>query len=110
VEALKERRDVAVEMLNSIAGVRCIKPNATFYLYPSVTGVMARMGVTDYETFRRGILLNTGVSVCTRAHFGKVVPGEDEFYLRFAYSGIGVAEIREGLGKLKVYLENAGGR
>ncbi|UCG64944.1 MAG: aminotransferase class I/II-fold pyridoxal phosphate-dependent enzyme, partial [Deltaproteobacteria bacterium] len=28
---LKERRDTAVDMLNSIHGVRCFRPNATFY-------------------------------------------------------------------------------
>jgi hypothetical protein len=41
------------------------------------------------------------VSFCTRLHFGRALPGEAESYVRFAYSGIPVAEIREGLGKLK---------
>ena len=42
LETLKERRDAAVGILNSIEGVRCICPNATFYLYPNVTGAMQK--------------------------------------------------------------------
>ena len=31
---LKERRDVLVDLLNAIPGIRCFKPEATFYLFP----------------------------------------------------------------------------
>lgn len=102
---LKERRDVAVKMLNDIKGVRCIKPNGTFYLYPNVTEAMKRKGFEDYNEFRRDALNKTGVSFCQRTHFGKVVPGEKEKYIRFAYSGINTPDIKEGLAKFKDYLE-----
>jgi hypothetical protein len=49
-------------------------------------------------------LHNTGVSVCSRVHFGRPLPGEREHYLRLAYSGIDTAKIVEGLTRLKEYL------
>jgi aspartate/methionine/tyrosine aminotransferase len=106
VNTLKARRDMAVSMLNSIDGVKCFKPNATFYLFPNVTGAMQRKGFDDYEAFRRAALQETGVSFCTRLHFGRPLPGESELYIRFAYSGIDVDDIEEGIGKLKQWLES----
>jgi aspartate/methionine/tyrosine aminotransferase len=103
---LKERRDVAADMLNSIKGVRCHRPNATFYLFPNVTEAMARKGISGYREFAEAVLQNTGVSFCTRAHFGRPGPNEKEYYIRLAYSGINTDQIREGLGKLKSYLES----
>jgi aspartate/methionine/tyrosine aminotransferase len=102
---LKERRDTAVDLLNRIPGVRCQRPNATFYLYPNVTGAMLRKGFSDYESFRRALLHATGVSVCARTHFGRPLPGETDFYIRLAYSGIDVSEIHEGLSKFKAFVE-----
>jgi aspartate/methionine/tyrosine aminotransferase len=106
LRTLKERRDAAVDILNSIEGVRCFRPNATFYLYPNITGVMQKKGFTDYDSLRKAFLHNTGVSVCTRMHFGRALPGEEDFYIRLAYSGIDKPEIIEGLGKLKNYIES----
>ena len=99
LDVLRERRDAAVELLNRIPGVRCLKPEATFYLFPNVTGAMQRKGLADYETFRRALLHETGVSVCARLHFGRPLPGEREFYIRLAYSGIDLPDIREALEK-----------
>jgi aspartate/methionine/tyrosine aminotransferase len=106
VKTLQERRDMAVSMLNSIDGVRCFKPNATFYLFPNVTDVMKRKGFDDYEQFRKAALAETGVSFCTRLHFGRPLPGESQLYIRFAYSGIDVGDIEEGLTRFKEWLES----
>ena len=103
---LKERRDCAVDILNSIEGIHCFRPNATFYLYPNVTGAMQKKGLIDYDEFRLAALRETGVSFCTRLHFGSALEGEDNFYIRLAYSGIDIAEIKEGLGKFKTFIES----
>jgi aspartate/methionine/tyrosine aminotransferase len=106
VKTLQARRDMAVSMLNSIDGIRCFKPNATFYLFPNVTDVMKRKGFDDYAQFRKAALGETGVSFCTRLHFGRPLPGESQLYIRFAYSGIDVDDIEEGLTKFKKWLES----
>ena len=105
LKTLKERRDLTVDLLNDIEGISCIRPNATFYLWPNVTGAMQKTGLTDYDDFRRTVLHETGVSFCTRLHFGRPLAGEDNYYIRMAYSGINPPEIKEGLGKLKAFIE-----
>jgi len=102
---LKERRDLAVELLNGVRGVRCLRPNATFYLYPNITAAMQRKGFTEYESFRRALLQATGVSVCARIHFGRPLPGETDFYIRLAYSGIDASQIHAGLAEFKKFVE-----
>jgi aspartate/methionine/tyrosine aminotransferase len=104
--ALRERRDAALALLNATPGIRCHVPEATFYLYPNVTGAMAITRCADVESFRRLVLERTGVSCCTRLHFGHALEGERESYLRLAYSGLSTAQIQEGLGKLKSLIES----
>ncbi|MCG8569535.1 MAG: aminotransferase class I/II-fold pyridoxal phosphate-dependent enzyme, partial [Spirochaetes bacterium] len=106
LKTLKERRDKAVEILNSIEGVHCFKPESTFYLFPRVTEAMKNKNLLDYNKFRVECLKNTGVSFCTRMHFGRRLPKEKNYYVRFAYSGIDVDQIEEGLTGLKKYLES----
>lgn len=103
---LKQRRDVAVRALNTIEGVNCVCPEATFYLFPNVTAAMKNKGLDSYDAFRKACLEATGVSFCTRQHFGRAVPGETDRYIRFAYSGINLDQIEEGIGKLKQFLES----
>jgi aspartate/methionine/tyrosine aminotransferase len=105
VRVLRERRDAAVDILTTIPGVTCYRPDATFYLYPEVTGLMEHKGFTSYEQLRRTALEETGVSFCTRLHFGRELPGEERRYVRFAYSGISTERIEEGLGRLKAWAE-----
>ena len=106
LQTLKERRDAAVDMLNSIEGVHCFRPNATFYLFPNVTGLMEKKGLTDYDVFRKAMLTETCVSACTRLHFGRAMEGEKDYYIRLAYSGIDTDQIKEGLRKLKAWAES----
>ncbi len=104
IEVLRQRRDRCHELANAVPGMRCGRPRATFYLFPNVSGIMRAMKIDDYEKFRRAILEATGVSFCTRMHFGRPLPGETERYIRLSYSGIDVRNIEEGLGRLKDYL------
>ncbi|MEZ4868241.1 MAG: aminotransferase class I/II-fold pyridoxal phosphate-dependent enzyme [Caldilineaceae bacterium] len=105
VETLMERRDAAVAGLNAIDGVAIAKPESTFYLFPNVTKVMARKGFTDVNQLMRAALEQTDVSFCTRKHFGRPLAGEQDHYIRLAYSGINVEDIQTGLARLKEYFE-----
>ena len=103
---LKKRRDCCVDLLNDIEGVFCYRPSTTFYLYPDFTQAMANKGIVEYQDFIEAVLKSSGVSMCTRAHFGSPLPGETKRYMRLAYSGIDLDPIEEGLGKLKGFLES----
>jgi aspartate/methionine/tyrosine aminotransferase len=103
---LERRRDAAWNELAAIGGFVCPKPDATFYLFPKVTEVMARMGFTDVSEFATAALHETGVSFCTRKHFGRPQPGEQDHFVRFAYSGLAVEDIQEGLTGLRQWIES----
>lgn len=103
---LRKRRDAAVKGLNDISGISITAPTSTFYLFPNVSAIMERKGSADVNQLMKEALIETSVSFCTRKHFGRFRENETGDYLRFAYSGIGVDEINEGMAKLKLYFEN----
>ena len=107
LDELHRRRDAAWGELAKIDGFVCPKPESTFYLFPKVTHVMARMGFDEVGAFATAALHNTGVSFCTRKHFGRPQPGEVDHYVRFAYSGLSCADIEEGLTGLRRWIEAA---
>lgn len=102
---LKERRDAACELVNAVPGLSVAVPESTFYLFPDATEAMQRMGFTEVGDFATAALHNTGMSFCTREHFGRRQPGEDRQYIRLAYSGIDVPNIQEGLTRLREWVE-----
>ena len=105
LDQLKLRRDALVDALLNIDGVKVSKPETTFYLFPDVTDIFKRKGYSDSSKFRLDALYETGVSFCSREHFGRPLPGEDKVFIRFAYSGINVDQIQEGLAALKGFWE-----
>ncbi|MEO7371961.1 MAG: aminotransferase class I/II-fold pyridoxal phosphate-dependent enzyme [Ilumatobacteraceae bacterium] len=104
---LERRRDAAVDDLQTIPGFVIAKPESTFYLFPNVTEAMASLGFTEVSEFADAALRATGVSFCTRRHFGRPLAGETQQYVRFAYSGISVDDIQSGIGKLRDWIEAA---
>lgn len=101
---LERRRDAAAVGLRDVPGVSCATPESTFYLFPNVTEAVAAMGFDTVAEFSTAALHHTGVSFCTRHHFGTAQPGETGHYIRLAYSGISVDDIEEGLGKLAAWV------
>ncbi len=106
IQILQERRDVLVDLLNSIEGVSVYRAPVTFYLFADVTGVYQRKNYASQADLRQEALKQTGVSFCSRSHFGKPLPNEDRVFIRFAYSGIDVDRIQAGIGKLKAFWES----
>ena len=104
---LRGRRDAAVEIVNSTPGMSVRTPRSTFYLFPDVTEAVELVGARDLADFAQQALHSTGVSFCTRNHFGRPQEGEDRLYIRFAYSGLSEERIREGLGGLRAWVEAA---
>ena len=106
INQLQERRDLAVNMLNEIKGIHCPSPNCAFYLFPNVTKLMEQKGfANDYKAFAEDVLVKTGVSFCTREHFGKTLPHETEKFIRLAFSGVNTEQIKNALTALKQYAE-----
>lgn len=79
--AYRERRDLVVDGLSRMRGVTCGVPDGAFYVLPSVSGVLARMGegATDV-TLATYLLDEAGVAVVPGIAFG--APG----HIRISYA------------------------
>ncbi|MFQ5854068.1 MAG: pyridoxal phosphate-dependent aminotransferase [Anaerolineae bacterium] len=77
VAAFRERRDVIVNGLNAIPGIRCLRPQGAFYVFPNIEGT--GMSSRRLEGF---LLEDAGVAVLSGTSFGRYGDG----YLRFSYA------------------------
>jgi aspartate aminotransferase len=99
-----KRRDVIVQRLNAVPGIRCLKPQGAFYVFPNVSGL-----------FGKKIQDKILTAPCEVADFlleharVAVVPGEDfgsKEHVRFSYATSldeierGCARIREAVASL----------
>ena len=105
LDELQIRRDILVDILNSIDGIEAHKPEAGFYVFPKITDLMAQIGFNDPEEFRKTVLEETGVSFCGRHHFGRPLDNESDYYIRLAFSGINKEDLQEGMDKLKAWID-----
>ena len=77
VAEFKKRRDIMVEGLNRIRGVRCAMPQGAFYVFPSVE----ETGLTSHD-FADRLLSEGGVASLAGESFGQFGEG----YVRFSFA------------------------
>ena len=77
VREFQKRRDVFVDGLNSIPGIRCQKPLGAFYLFPNISG----LGKQSVEIAER-LLNEAGVAALPGTAFGRYGEG----YMRFSFA------------------------
>jgi aspartate aminotransferase len=77
VKVFERRRDLVVDGLNAIPGVRCAKPQGSFYAFPSIQGT----GFNERDLADR-LLTEAGVAVLPGTAFGEAGKG----YIRIAYT------------------------
>ncbi|SHF58681.1 Aspartate/methionine/tyrosine aminotransferase [Caldanaerobius fijiensis DSM 17918] len=104
VREFKERRDLIVEGLNNIKGIRCFKPHGSFYVFPNVTEACRNLGLKDSKALQQYLLYNGNVAVLPRTSFGVKNVGEKEEYLRLSYA-TSKENIIEGLKRIKETIE-----
>jgi aspartate aminotransferase len=105
VRQFEKRRDVIVDRLNSIAGIRCLKPEGAFYVFPNVSGLFGKASngkklsspcdIADY------LLEEAKVAV---------VPGEDfgsKEHIRFSYA-TSMEDIEKGCKRIQEAVEKLG--
>ncbi len=95
VAEFRRRRDVIVDGLNSLPGVRCATPGGAFYAFPNITGT----GFGSAELAER-ILQEAGVACLAGSAFGSYGEG----YLRFSYA-TALDRIEVALGRIRRLLE-----
>jgi len=91
VAEFRRRRDVIVNGLNQIPGIRCCMPHGAFYVFPNVTGLgRSTKEIADL------LLYEAGVATLSGTAFGKYGEG----YLRFSYA-TSMENIRKALARIR---------
>jgi aspartate/methionine/tyrosine aminotransferase len=99
VAEFKRRRDVIVDGLNAIEGIRCLKPHGAFYVFPNVKELVERTGKSTKE-LANFFLEDAGVAVLSGTAFGEYGEG----YLRLSYAN-SVENIQKALDRMQSSLK-----
>ena len=97
VAEFAHRRDVIVERLNAIPGVRCKKPAGAFYVFPDITGT----GWNERE-LASSLLDEVGVAVLAGTSFGPEGAG----HIRLSYAA-SIANLEEAARRIGQHLGTA---
>lgn len=85
------------ERLNSIPGVRCVRPTGAFYCFPNIGEAAQRRGIGTSLEFAERLLAEAHVAVVPGAPFGF----DDHIRMSFAAS---MDHIRTGLDRMEAWL------
>jgi aspartate aminotransferase len=114
VEQFEKRRNVVVEALNNIEGIRCTKPEGAFYVFPNIGGVCETLGVleaferlpadTKKKTspstiFQMFALYEHGVATMDRRSFG-AIGSAGKHYLRLS-TATDMESLKEGVRRIE---------
>jgi len=94
VQEFRRRRDLIVDGLNAIPGIRCKMPHGAFYAFPNVRA----LGM-NAATLADRLLREAGVATLAGTSFG----AHGEGYLRFSYAN-SQENIRKALGAVRGFV------
>ena len=94
VKVFEHRRNLVVDGLNEIPGVRCARPQGSFYAFPNIMGT----GFDERELADR-LLTEAGVAVLPGTAFGAAGKG----YIRLAYTQ-SEDELKRGLKQISDFI------
>lgn len=92
----KERRDLLVDELNTIPGIRCLKPGGAFYVFPNITDTKL-----SSDEFADLMLEKAGVALLPGTNFGQYGKG----YVRLCYA-VSKDRIKEGIERIRKTIRN----
>ena len=102
-KAFQERRDFVVNSLNAIEGIKCIKPQGAFYVFPSCKGVIGKKDklgnkINNDSDFVQSLLENNGVAVVQGSAFGL------EGFFRISYA-TSMDKLKDAMGRIKNFCD-----
>ena len=103
-KAFEERRDFVVNTLNSINGIKCLKPDGAFYVFPSCKNLIGKKDINGKKIendtdFVQSLLENNGVAVVQGSAFGL------EGYFRISYA-TSMENLKKALQKISDFCES----
>jgi aspartate/methionine/tyrosine aminotransferase len=114
VATFQQRRDLVVDGLNAIPGIRCQRPKGAFYAFPNIAGVCERLGILEtYRSlpdavraktspstlFQMFLLFEHHVAALDRKSFGRI-GSEPYHYLRLSIA-TDTESLQEGLKRME---------
>ncbi|MBA3959560.1 MAG: pyridoxal phosphate-dependent aminotransferase [Chloroflexi bacterium] len=93
VEEFRARRELIVNGLDAIPGIRCLKPHGAFYVFPNVSGT----GMAGPEMANR-LLDEAGVACLAGTAFGRV--GRDHLRVSYANSRENISRALERIAQV----------
>ncbi len=113
VGEFQQRRDLVVDALNRIQGIRCQKPKGAFYVFPNIGGACQQLGILEAfqglppgvkaktspsTLFQMFLLFEYQVATLDRKSFGRIGT-ENLHYLRISIA-TDTESLREGLKRI----------
>ena len=103
-KAFEERRDFVVNTLNSINGIKCLKPDGAFYVFPSCKNLIGKKDINGKKIendtdFVQSLLENNGVAGVQGSAFGL------EGYFRISYA-TSMENLKKALKKISDFCES----
>ena len=103
-KAFQERRDFVLNSLNAIEGIKCIKPQGAFYVFPSCKGVIGKKDklgnkINNDSDFVQSLLENNGVAVVQGSAFGL------EGFFRISYA-TSMENLKKALEKISSFCKS----
>ena len=103
-KAFEERRDFVVNTLNYINGIKCLKPDGAFYVFPSCKNLIGKKDINGKKIendtdFVQSLLENNGVAVVQGSAFGL------EGYFRISYA-TSMENLKKALKKISDFCES----
>ncbi len=115
VNTFQERRDIVIDGLNRIKGIRCQRPKGAFYVFPNIEEVCKDLGIIEAfqslpldlrqrtspsTLFQMFLLYEYQVATMDRKSFGRI--GAESFhYLRVSFA-TDTDSLKEGLRRLSI--------
>jgi aspartate aminotransferase len=98
----EERRNIIVEGLNAIEGVKCLKPKGAFYVFPNISSTFGKKSpskklINNSLSFSEALLEEAKVGVVPGAEFGA------EGYIRLSYA-TSRENIKKGLERIREFI------
>lgn len=94
---LREQRDICHSLLTQIDGISCVKPSATFYLFPKID--IKKFNIKDDEKFVLDLLRSEKILLVHGTGFNWSSP--DHFRVVFLPR---VDELKEAIGKMQQFM------
>ena len=95
----RKRRDNIHAWLTAHPGIKCVKPNGAFYLFPDISALLSPDGVKTSAEFAQALLEKEHVAVTPGEGFD--APG----YLRISYA-TSMEQLREGATRILRFAES----